>query len=65
VWFQRNKKEEQEAAAGKSEMDINGGSRFGLGKMPNLQVFRSSLYLDTYVAMEQNKYHTHSYSLNK
>jgi hypothetical protein len=27
VWFQRNKKEEQEAAAGKSEMDINGGSR--------------------------------------
>jgi hypothetical protein len=30
VWFQKNKKEEQEAAAGKSEMDINGGSRFGL-----------------------------------
>jgi len=37
---------------------------FGLGKIPNLQVFRFGLYLDTYGTMEQNKYPTHSYNIN-
>jgi len=65
VWFQKTKKEEEaEAAAGKSEMDINGGSRVWARKIPNLQVFRSGLYLDTYGTMEQNKYRTYSYSIN-